>query len=94
MCLPKKFWQNILILVCVIVIFIGGYYFRMWYNESVNYRVVSVLDAEKVTSAITDRWELQLTNRVSGQVRIYEKKVLDAIFYQYSARKKFTQENH
>jgi hypothetical protein len=90
--IPKKYWQGALICILTIAVFSGGYYFRIWQKENVDYRISKVYSKEEVTSAITDRNELQLTDRTTGQVRVYDKKMLDAIFYQYSARKAYIQE--
>ncbi|KKL18324.1 hypothetical protein LCGC14_2476670 [marine sediment metagenome] len=85
----KPYWQGVLMIICVAAIFIGGYYFRAWHMENLDYRISKVYSQEVTTSAITDRNELQLTDRETGQVRIYDKEILDAIFYQYLARKTY-----
>ena len=90
--IPKKYWQGGLYLLLTVAIFMGGYYFRTWQKENIDYRISQVFSQKEVTSAITDRWELQLTDRTTGQVRVYDRKILDAIFYQYSARKTYVKE--
>jgi len=93
MLISKELWQRPMYILLAVLIFIGGYYFRIWYAETMSYKVVSINSPATVTSAITDRWELQLTDRAKGHVRIYDKDVLNAIYYQYVARRSFTQED-
>ncbi len=89
--IPKPYWQGALIIIVVSVIFIGGYYFRIWHVEGLDYKIAKIYDQKETTSAITDRGELQLTDRITGHVRIYDKEILDAIYYQYSARKSYVE---
>jgi len=91
--IPKKLWQGTLMLVVAIGLIASGYYLHDWVNDNIQFKVVSVNDPDNVTSAISDRWELQLTDRKTGRVRIYDKEVLNAIYYQYRARLAYTQED-
>lgn len=91
--IPKKWWQGALHVLLTIGIFLSGYYFHDWMEENINYKIVSIYSPDEVSSAITDRWELQLTDHITGQVRIYNKNILDAIYHQYSARRAYTQED-
>jgi hypothetical protein len=93
MIVSKELWQRALYILLAVGIFIGGYYFRIWYAEVMEYKIVSVNSPSEITSAITDRWELQLTDRAKGHVRIYDKDILDAIYYQYVARRTYTHED-
>jgi len=91
--IPKKLWQRTLMFLAAIIILIAGYQLRVWQEQNIKYNVVSVNSSDEVTSAITDRWELQITDRKTGRVRIYNQDILDAIFYQYQARRSYTQED-
>jgi len=93
MTISKTFWQKSIGLLIVIAIFFAGFYFRAWFKENIEYKVFSVNTSQTITSSITDRWELQLTNRETGKVYIYDQNVLDAIFYQYTARRAYVQED-
>jgi hypothetical protein len=90
---PKKLWWRLGIIILAVIVFTGGYYFRTWVEENIEYRIVSVNTTTEVTSSITDRWELQLTDRTNGKVKVYDKDVLDAIYYQYQARRSYTHED-
>ena len=91
--IPKKWWLRIGAVLLVVISLVIGYYARGLVEANIQYHVVSVNTPDEVTSAITDRWELQLTDRTNGRVRIYDKNILDAIFYQYMARRSYTQED-
>ena len=89
----RKLRLRIGLIILTVLIFIGGYYFRVWIEENIEHKVVSVNSPSEVTSSITDRGELQLTDRTNGKVKIYSKEVLDAIMYQVQARRSYTQED-
>ena len=90
----KNLWfKRVTYVVLLIAVFALGFVANDWIESQVQFKVVSVNTPDNVTSAITDRWELQLTDRKTGRVRIYDKYILDAIFYQYQARRSYTQED-
>lgn len=91
--IPKKLWLGAIVLIASVTMFIFGYFTRGWLEANTKFYVASVQSPNEVTSSITDRWELQLTDRTNGQVRIYDKDVLDALYYQYAARRSYTQED-
>ena len=94
MIMSKTLWQRGALILLAVGIFIAGFYFRAWYRETIDFRLISkVYTPSEVTTAITDRWEMQLTDRTTGEVRIYNQDVLNAIFYQYQARRAYTQED-
>jgi len=90
----KNLWlKRVTYVMLLIVVFALGFLTNDWIERQVQYKVVSVNTPSNVTSAITDRWELQLTDRKTGRVSIYNQDILDAIFYQYQARRSYTQED-
>jgi len=91
--IQKKVWIRLIEIVMAALLFIFGYITREWVDSNTNFYVVSVQSPNEITTAITDRDELQLTDRTNGKVRIYNKEILDAIYHQYNARKTYTQEN-
>lgn len=93
MIIPKNWWQRTLIAVVAIGLFIAGYYFHDWTSQNVQFKVVSVNTPENVSTAISDRWDLITTDLKTGKVRIFNREILNGIYYQYRARLTYTQED-
>lgn len=79
-------------IIVAALLFIFGYITRGWLEDNTNFFLESVQNSSEITTAITDRYELQVTDRTNGKVKIFEKDVLDAIYHQYQARRIYTQE--
>jgi hypothetical protein len=65
----------------------------MLLHEQINYKVAESKTLGQVSVSIDDRWQVLITNVETGQVRIYNKDVLDALYYSYSALRAYTQED-